>query len=150
MVLLKDWRTYWTNLIKVVVNEQTAKPLINSVHLVTDEGDIQDKIQDIKNNELPFLLVVTPSAKSQGSTADSFTESDLCLIYVLDKEDAHNRTTFELQEELQPVLEALKSQLLEDKDGCGIMRTLDVGSFQTDPEKKLFSKLTGWSLSFNL
>jgi len=143
MVLLSEWRTYWDGMpVKV--------PEVKAVFRVTEESDIKDKIQDIKLEELPFLMVLTPSAKSNGSEQDNFMEHDMSLLYLFTKEGINNKLTFEHQEDLQPILEKVKEQMLLDMEGCGFMRRLDVGSMHTDPEKKLFSVLTGWSLSFSL
>ena len=142
MVNLTDFEAYWQNML----NKVTA---IKSVHFVTEEGEIATKLSDIKKEEQPFLLVVIPSAKSTGSTQDNFQEDNLNLIYILSKEDSYNKTTFELQKDLQPATEAVKVQLIMDKSSCGLMRNLDVGSFQTDPEKKKFTSCSGWSVSFS-
>jgi len=140
MVNLTELESYWESIITRVAG-------IKKAYYVTEEADMKDFISDIKNAEQPFLLVVIPSAKSVG-VADAVLENNLNLIYVLSKEDAFNKTTFELQKELQPVMEALKAQMIDDIEGCGLMRRLDIGSMQTDPEKRLMSKATGWSLSF--
>jgi hypothetical protein len=140
MVNLTALETYWNSII-------TRVPTIKKAFFVTEEGDMKDFIADIRQQEQPFLLVVIPSAKSVG-TADAVLENNMNLIYVLSKEDSFNKNTFELQKELQPVMEAIKAQMIEDIEGCGLMRRLDISSMQTDPEKRLMSKATGWSLSF--
>jgi hypothetical protein len=140
MVNLSTLETYWNSMI-------TRIPTIKKAFFVTEESDMKDFIADIRQSEQPFLLVVIPSAKSNGQQ-DAVIENNLNLIYVLSKEDSFNKNTFQLQKELQPVMEAIKTQMIEDIEGCGIMRRLDISSMQTDPEKKLLSKATGWSLSF--
>lgn len=142
MVRLSDWKEYWNSIV-------TRIPSLKGVHFVTEEADIKDKVLDIGKKEMPFLLVVTPSAKSSGEQ-DSFRENNLCLTYILSKEDAYSYTTFEMQEILQPIMEDVKEMMINDKEGCGIMRDLDLSTLHTDPEKKLFTKLTGWSLSFTI
>jgi hypothetical protein len=142
MVNLTEFEVYWQQMLNKV-------PALKSIHFVTEEGEISAKLNDIKKEEQPFALVVIPSAKSTGSTQDNFQEENLNLIYILSKEDAFNKTTFELQKDTQPVMEAVKEQMLMDKGTCGLMRNLDPGSFQTDPEKKKFTTCSGWSLSFS-
>ena len=68
--------------------------------------------------------------------------------YLFKKEDPGVKNTFALQKELQPTMEAIKEQMIEDMEGCGLMRNLDISSMQTDPEKRIISVATGWSLSF--
>jgi len=140
MVNLNDLEAYWNGVMITV-------PAIKKVFFVTEEGDMKDYLSDIKNSEQPFLVVIIPSAKSTGSQ-DAVQENNFNLVYVLSKEDSFEKTTFELQKELQPVMESIKNQLIEDMEGCGLMRRLNIGSMQTDPEKKIMTKATGWSLSF--
>ncbi len=140
MVNLTALEAYWQSIIARV-------PSIKKAFFVTEESDMKDFLPDIRPSEQPFLLVVIPSAKSVGS-ADAVLENNMNLIYVLSKEDSFNKNTFELQKELQPVMEAIKAQMITDIEGCGLMRRLDIGSMQTDPEKKIMAKATGWSLSF--
>ena len=70
------------------------------------------------------------------------------LVYVLSKEDRTATDTFTIQKELQPVMKNVKKLMIESKEQCGVMRGLDVSSFHTDPESRLFTRATGWSLSF--
>ena len=140
MVNLTELEAYWNNL-------KSKVPSLKKIYFVTDEADMKDFISDIKPSEQPFLLVLIPSAKSVG-VQDAVLENNLNLIYVLCKEDSFQKTTFQFQKELQPVMESIKAQMIEDMEGCGLMRRLDISSMQTDPEKKLISKATGWSLSF--
>lgn len=140
MVNLTEFETYW--------NGMPAKVrTLKKVFFVTEEGDMNDFIADLKPSEQPFMLVMIPSAKSVG-VPDAVLENNMNLIYVLSKEDTFNKNTFTLQKELQPVMEAIKAQMIVDMEGCGLMRRLDISSMQTDPEKRLMTKATGWSLSF--
>lgn len=140
MVNLNSLEQYW--------NAMPAKVrALKKVYYVTEEGDMKDFFQDIKLTEQPFLVVVIPSAKASGS-ADFYTETNMNLIYLLSKEDSGKKRTFELQKELQPVMEAIKDVMIADIAGCGFMRELDISSMHTDPERKLLSVASGWSLSF--
>jgi hypothetical protein len=142
MVNLSELEQYW--------NGMPAKVrTLKKVFFVTEEGDMKDFIQDIKPAEQPFLLVVIPSAKASGS-ADYNTEVNMNLIYVLSKEDPGKKNTFTLQKELQPVMEAVKEQMITDIEGCGLMRNLDISTMHTDPERRLMSVATGWSLGFEM
>ena len=142
MVNLIDLEAYWEGMKKKV-------PALKKVYFVTEEGEMKDFISDIKPSEQPFMLVIVPSAKSIG-VMDAALENNLNLVYLLSKEDTFNKTSFQLQKELQPVMEAIKLQMQEDKESCGMMRGLDLGSMYTDPERRLMSKATGWSLSFEM
>ena len=140
MVNLTELETYWNGM-------KTKVPALKRVDFVTEEGDMKDFISDIKASEQPFLVVIIPSAKSVG-VPDAVYENNLNLVYLLSKEDPGVKNTFALQKELQPTMEAIKNQMIEDMQDCGLMRRLDIASMQTDPEKRIISIATGWSLSF--
>ena len=140
MVNLTDLETYWQDM-------KAKVPALKRVDFVTEEGDMKDFISDIKASEQPFLVVIIPSAKSVG-VPDAVKENNLNLVYLFKKEDPGVKNTFALQKELQPTMEAIKEQMIEDMEGCGLMRNLDISSMQTDPEKRIISVATGWSLSF--
>ena len=140
MVNLNAYENYW--------NELRAKvPAVKRIDFVTEEGDIKDFISDITRSEQPHLLIIIPSSKNVG-IPDAVLENNLNLVYLLANEDSFEKNTYQLQKELQPVMESIKNQLIADMENCGLMRRLDISSMQTDPERRIFSKSTGWSLSF--
>ena len=141
MVNITLYELFWNNLI--------SKTEITSVFFFTTESYIQPRLADISTEQQPFLMVVIPSAKTSGSSQDDVADNNYGLIYVLSKEDRTGVDTFTIQKELQPQIEHVKLLMIAYKDECDIMRELDVSSFHTDPESKLFSRATGWSLSFN-
>jgi len=141
MIAIKDLRTYWEAM-------PEKQPELKKVFLIIEESEVRDIVANIRQAEQPFAIVVVPSAKSSGSVQDNFSETNNHLFYVLRTNDSFSEPVIDIIENLQPLTEAIKEQLLTDKPGCGIMRTLDEGSFVTDPENKLWSKCTGWSVSF--
>ena len=140
MINLTKYETFW--------NELTDKAGIKSVFFLTNESDIQPRLADISSDEQPFMMVIIPSAKTSGSSQDDVADTNYGLIYVLSKEDRTATDTFTIQKELQPVMENVKKLMIDSKEQCGVMRGLDVSSFHTDPESRLFTRATGWSLSF--
>ena len=141
MVNLSQYESFWMGLIR--------EAGIRSAFFLTSESDIQPRLADISSDAQPFLMVIIPSAKTSGSSQDDVADTNYGLIYVLSKEDRTATDTFTIQKELQPVMENVKKLMIDSKEQCGVMRGLDVSSFHTDPESKLFSRATGWSLSFN-
>ena len=141
MINLSQYELFW----KGIMPEAGIK----SVFFLTNESDIQPRLADITSDAQPFLMVIIPSAKTSGSSQDDVADTNYGLIYVLSKEDRTASDTFTIQKELQPVMENVKKLMIDSKEQCGVMRGLDVSSFHTDPESKLFSRATGWSLSFN-
>ena len=140
MINLTKYETFW--------DELTDKAGIKSAFFLTNESDIQPRLSDISSDEQPFMMVIIPSAKTSGSSQDDVADTNYGLVYVLSKEDRTATDTFTIQKELQPVMENVKKLMIESKEQCGVMRGLDVSSFHTDPESRLFTRATGWSLSF--
>ena len=140
MINLSQYELFW----KGIMPEAGIK----SVFFLTSESDIQPRLADISSDEQPFMMVIIPSAKTSGSSQDDVADTNYGLIYVLSKEDRTATDTFTIQKELQPVMENVKKLMIASKEECGIMRGLDVSSFHTDPESRLFTRATGWSLSF--
>ena len=141
MINLSQYEFFWMGLIR--------EAAIRSAFFLTSESDIQPRLADISSDAQPFLMVIIPSAKTSGSSQDDVADTNYGLVYVLSKEDRTATDTFTIQKELQPVMENVKKLMIDSKEQCGVMRGLDVSSFHTDPESKLFSRATGWSLSFN-
>ena len=140
MINLTQYELFW----KGIMPEAGIK----SVFFLTSESDIQPRLADISSDAQPFMMVIIPSAKTTGSSQDDVADTNYGLVYVLSKEDRTATDTFTIQKELQPVMENVKKLMIESKEQCGVMRGLDVSSFHTDPESKMFSRATGWSLSF--
>ena len=140
MINLSQYELFW----KGIMPEAGIK----SVFFLTSESDIQPRLADISSDEQPFMMVIIPSAKTSGSSQDDVADTNYGLVYVLSKEDRTATDTFTIQKELQPVMENVKKLMIESKEQCGVMRGLDVSSFHTDPESRLFTRATGWSLSF--
>ena len=140
MINLSQYELFWNGLI--------PKAGIKSAFFLTSESDIQPRLADISSDAQPFLMAIIPSAKTSGSSQDDVADTNYGLVYVLSKEDRTATDTFTIQKELQPVMENVKKLMIESKEQCGVMRGLDVSSFHTDPESRLFTRATGWSLSF--
>ena len=140
MINLSLYELFW----KGIMSEAGIK----SVFFLTSESDIQPRLADITADAQPFLMVIIPSAKTSGSSQDDVADTNYGLIYVLSKEDRTATDTFTIQKELQPVMENVKKLMIDSKEQCSVMRGLDVSSFHTDPESRMFTRATGWSLSF--
>lgn len=142
MINLQDFENYFTSLAK--------RTGCKSVFFLTSETDIQKKIKDITPEQQPIMMMIIPSANTKGSTQDGVEETNTALLYVLNKDDRAEYGTFNIQKDLQPIFEQVKQTMIADKENCGLMRGLDVGSLSSDPESKLISQLTGWSLQFDI
>lgn len=143
MINLTQYENYFTGLVEKV-------PGVKMLKFVTSESEMTDWLADVKTDQQPFLMILIPSAKSTGSSQDDVEEYNMGLIYLLKKTDKGQADgkPFPIQKALQPILEGIKRQMLEDKGQCSVMYGLDVDSFHTDPENTLSSRTAGWSLSF--
>lgn len=143
MILLQDIEDYFNG-------RCGADKLIKKVFYFTEEGELGDVKNDIAPEHQPFLMVIVPSFDSEGSLPDRYSENVAFLIYLLEKEDSSDKTTFEIQKELQPIIEALKGRIRDDAETCHWLNGLNFGSFHTDPERQKFANFTGWSVSFDV
>jgi len=141
MISLIDFDKYWHQM-------PTKVPALKKVFLVSDESELRDFVKDISPADQPFAMVLIPSANSRGSEPDNFGENNQTLFYILEREDKTEHTTLQLQMRTQPVCEAVKDQLLNDKTSCSLLWNLREDSFETDPESKISSLCSGWSVSF--
>jgi len=142
MIALADFKAFFDNVPTVI-------PGIKRVALITDESEMKELLPDISPEEDPFLVVLVPSANSNGSEQNNVVENNLGLFYLLGKEDNTEKHSIDIQVATQPLMEAVKELMQTDKENCGVMRNLDEASFHTDPEIKKFNgKCTGWSVSF--
>lgn len=142
MILIPDYETYWET-IKVRL---TA---IKTLEFITNDKDMKDTIQGLKKENMPVLFVVIPSGDG-GGDIDNDTEKNIGLLFLMSKYDSLGKTKgYDILKELQPVFEQIKDLMKEDSaNKCGVMANLEFDSMHTDPEYKLYSDFSGWSLSF--
>ena len=144
MIFLNKIEEYFNSICEV--GEITKR-----VFYLTEEGEISEYVNDISTEDMPFLMVIIPQYISKkGSNADNYQEVAKFLCYVLSKEDNFNFTTFEIQKELQKNINLLKEHIIKTSQSCHWLNGLEVDSFEIQPENKLFSQLTGWSISFDV
>jgi hypothetical protein len=146
MIKLTDYSAYWKDMVSRV-------SALKQAILVTDESHLKDYLT--KNPQYPLLVATIPSAGSISRDADSYTEKNNALIFVITKVAASDRTAasyLSSMTELQTVISAVKNLMLADFATCEntmheFMQRLDVGSFNQDPEYNYLGH-DGWSLSF--
>lgn len=144
MVDLNAYDTFWQN-------AAAAIPGIKSVIPITVETDLKDILQGLKKDDQPFLAVLTPSSDGVGEY-DNDKERNDCIIYLMMKHDPQMKLTDtrKIQADLLPISEQLKQVIKEAAaTGCTIIHDVDYRSIHTDAERKMFSVLSGWSISFS-
>ena len=147
MISVSDYSAYWQSIKEAIAG-------LKSAHLVANEAHLKDVIN--KPGELfPMLLATIPSADPQSRDIDSMAEINTCLIFILDKVAAADRTNANYitkMTQLQEIIKDVKEHMALDYEGCSrpghtIMQRLELGSMHQDPEYNYLS-CDGWSLSF--
>lgn len=107
------------------------------------------------NIAYPLLVATIPSGDPDSRDADSLGEKNSCLIFVLSKIAASDRSgtiDIALMDTLQIAIEQVKLMLIADFTDCSlpghsVMQRLDLQSMHMDPEYNYLGH-DGWSLSF--
>lgn len=142
MILITDYEAYWNTI-------KERLPGIKTLDFINNDKDMGKSIQDLKKEQMPILFVAVPSGDGFGDV-DNDQEKNIGLLFFMSKYDAQGKSkAYDIQKELQPIFEALKDLMKNDSmNDCSIMANLEIESMHTDPEYKLYSDFSGWSLSF--
>jgi len=142
MVNLNDYEAYWQSV-------KLRLPEIKTLEIILSEKDMGEVIQGLKKGDEPVLFVTVPSGDNDGDI-DNDMEKNISLLFLLSKYDSQGKVkAIGTVKELQPLFEEIKDMMKYDSsDNCGIMAHLEIDSMHSDPEYKLYSDMSGWSLSF--
>ena len=142
MINLVQYREYWEGVVRRLDS-------INGVLPVTIDDQMGKKIQSLPADSIT-LFVFPPLAESNAKSVDNFKEVNKCAVFVMAKYDPQRRSSFDLLEQTQPIIDEVKSLLLGDqRAGCPVMR-VEVDSIDTAPETELYGRFAGWSIAFNV
>lgn len=140
MISLAKYRKFWETIVSTV-------PEIQSILPVTIDDHMGKKIQALPADRLT-LFMFPPLAESDSRNADAFREVNRCVVFVMSKYDPQRRSSFDLLEEIQPVVETVKSRMLAMSGAACLPFKVDAGSIETAPETELYGRFAGWSLTF--
>lgn len=155
MVNLRDLIDYFTNLADHDDTEgNRVAGRIEGLHgftVDTVDAEAGKKYQGLKREQLPVLGLLLPSAQSNSENVDAVTERNFLVLVLLDKCDPQRKKdAVQTCIETQPIIEAIKRQMIDDKaEGCHMLDRLDIASFTTMPETSVYSSLAGWSLGMS-
>ena len=142
MITLKSYREYWEAMADRVEGLGSVEPL-------AVEAGMADKVNAVRDAEAPVLFYLPPSGQGSGSI-DSFADDNLCVIFVMARYTPRVQTSFEVLEQVQPVVEAVKARLLADSAlPCHFLQ-VDPTKISTIPEAELFGNWAGWSIAFTV
>lgn len=141
MINLTLYREYWQR-IAAAVN------LISGSMPVTVDDEMGKRLSRITTDETT-LFYLPPAGQGAGN-ADNFTEGNICVIFIMKKYDPQRSSAFEVLEQTQPIIEAVKRLMLDDlATGCPLMR-FEVSTLNTAPETEFYRGYAGWSLGFTV
>lgn len=142
MINLIQYRQYWERMADRIGS-------ITGVLPITLDEQMGKKIQSLPAESVT-LFVLPPLAESEAKNPDSFKEVNKCVVFLMAKYDPQRRSSFDVLEQTQPVIDLVKGCMMADQSaGCPVMR-IDVGSIDTAPETELYGRFAGWSIGFNI
>lgn len=142
MINLKTYLDYWESVADGVKE-------ITGVLPVTLDKEMGKKILSLPTGSVT-LFVLPPIAESEGRGADSISEGNQCVVFVMKKYSPQRQTSFDILAETQPVVDELKRRLyMLSAVPCSDFE-LDGRTVQTAPETELYGTFAGWSLAFIL
>ena len=142
MINLVSYREYWEGIARRISSIMGVLP-------VTIDDQMGKKIQSLPA-EFVTLFVLPPLAESNAKNVDNFKEVNKCVVFLMVKYDPQRRSSFDVLEQTQPIIDEVKCMLLNDQRArCPVMR-IDAGSIDTAPETELYGRFAGWSIAFNV
>lgn len=138
MINLVQYREYWEN---------TAASFGAGVLPVTIDKEMGKKIQSLPTDSVT-IFVLPPLADSGARNPDSFRESNKCVVFLMKKYNPAKQSAFNLLEETQPVVEAIKQKLLNEQCASCPPFNINVATLETAPETELYGTFAGWSIAF--
>lgn len=142
MISLTLYREYWEGVARRVDGVTGVLP-------ITLDEQMGKKIQSLPADSVT-LFVLPPLAESDGKNLDAVKEVNKCVVFLMAKYDPQRRSSFDVLEQTQPMIDSVKRMLLDDRrDGCRLMR-VDAGSIDTAPETELYGRFAGWSIAFTV
>lgn len=141
MISLKEYRCFW----------ERVGALVGASHVcpITIDREMTKRIQSMGKGET-VLFWLPPAAKSESSSSDNYRESNSCVVFVMRKYDPQREGSIEVLEDLQPVAESVKDQLLQAASSPCSPISPDVSTIDTMPETDFYGTLAGWSVGFRI
>lgn len=140
MINLFAYKEYWEQLAERIDGITGCMP-------VTVDDEMGKRLNSLGKNSV-MLFYLPPSASGDGHY-DSFSEKNVCVIFIMKKYDPQRESAFDALAETQPIIEAIKQAMLNDLTaGCSPMR-IDIATLNTIPETEFYRSFAGWSLGFN-
>lgn len=125
---------------------------LNHVILVTTESELTKKMQSVKSEQFPVLVVVIPSYDAAGGR-DNIGMMAQMIMFVLKKDRAQGATETNQMADMEETLaitNAITGYLLNgfaDYEDCIFYQGIQPASIHIDPEYNYLG-CNGWSLGF--
>jgi len=142
-------------MISISTYKQFMNPILDNIQAdeiiyVVSQTHIVKKIKD----KAGIILVFTyPKAKSDSDTVDNIQEKNECFAFILKKhtDDVTEDEEINNYETLQEIARQAKQWLIDKRyDFENEIGVLEVKSFNTEPEYRIFGGYSGWSIGFEI
>lgn len=141
MIRLEDYGEYWQEVKRRI-------PDLTGVMPVTVDEDMTKKIRDLPLGSIT-LFWIPPHSSGKGTNVDNYTESDVCIVFVMEKYDPSRQESIETLEHTQQAIERVKALILDSQCSACTPLKLAALDLNTMPETKFFAGFAGWSISFH-
>jgi hypothetical protein len=122
---------------------------------VTTESELSRKVPNLRADDFPLLVMVTPSFDVEGQDADNVRDVAQLLFFVLKKggfqSEKESTQEADMNETLL-IIQQIKSYLLNGfpaVEDCSLPNHIVPHSFHIDPEFNYLG-CNGWSMSFQI
>lgn len=140
MINLETYRDYWTELAGRI-------PELTGVCGVTVDENMAKRIQGLPLGSMT-LFWLPPNAEGTGTNVDNYRDTDLCVVFVMEKYDPSRTGTIDVLIKTQRTIERVKALILDSQRcGCSPVRLWKT-EITTLPETKFFAGFAGWSIAF--
>lgn len=140
--------------LKQFATRLVAETELTKYILVTNEGQLSKRVQDLKQTDFPLLVVVIPSYDAAAIDRDNFKLLTQMLMFVLKRDRFQGQKPELLEEDMEETLSITETIIQTfmagfDVADCTIPEMIVPGSYHIDPEVN-FLGCNGWSISFQL
>jgi hypothetical protein len=128
---------------------------LNHVILVTTESELTKKMQSVRIEQFPVMVIVIPSYDASGAGRDDFRLTANVIIFILKRDrfqGANETNSMADMEETLAITQKIIGYLINgfnDSNDCVFTDGIIPASFHIDPEFNYLG-CNGWSLGFQI
>jgi hypothetical protein len=143
MILIAELKEYTATM-------QAFLPLVNTSHILLNEGEVINFLSAMKKSDNQLMLVIMPDARSRAKDEDNIIMNNSVGFLFLEKTEysaARKDEWIAIFERTQESALAFTRKIINDKSegDCSFNRFLDVNNISIEPLTNLAS-CNGWSV----